>query len=159
VRLGLLADTHVDFATVGEEVFTELAQAGVTQIIVCGDVGGTSLAERLESIAPTTLVRGGADAVELAPDRVVVDVGGVKVGAIHMLPGGTHNADDVAALFGEPVSVVGHGGTHAGAISELDGILLVNPGSPNVPAEGAVRSLAIVDFEGTDARAKLVELG
>lgn len=158
MRLGLLADTHVDFATVGDEVYTELVEAGVTQIIVCGDVGGTSITDRLEAIAPTSLVRGGADAVEIGPDRLVVDVGGTKVGVIHMLPGSTDNADAVTKLFGEPVSVVAHGGTHAGKITELDGILLVNPGSPNVPAEGSTPSIAIVDFEGSEARARLVEL-
>ena len=106
MRLGLLADTHVDFATVGEDVYAELAEAGVTRIIVCGDVGGASLAERLESIAPTSLVRGGADGVDIGPDRLVVDFGGVKVGVIHMLPGSTDDAEAIAELFGEPVSVV-----------------------------------------------------
>jgi uncharacterized protein len=159
VRLGLLGDTHVDFATVGDEVYVEFVEAGVTHIIVCGDVGGPALVERLQAIAPTSLVRGGADDVGIGPDRLVVDVGGLKIGVIHMLPGSTDDAEAIARLFGEPVSVVAHGGTHAGAITEVDGVLLVNPGSPNLPAEGAARSVAIVDFDGTEPKAKLVEFG
>jgi predicted phosphodiesterase len=82
-----------------------------------------------------------------------VDVGGVRIGMIHEIdkhgievggaPEGqlafpdTPMDEILASKFGRPVEVVAFGGTHRDIVAHYRGVLLVNPGSPNLPMQRA----------------------
>jgi predicted phosphodiesterase len=165
-RIGLIADSHCDQEDGGDlpaEVFEALS--GVDLILDLGHTGSPQrlcrgVLDRLEQLAPVLSVRdfyGGDEPVLSPPDgqRVdgiarVIDLGGVRVGAIHNLergpgpvieapPGGLPELDAstvrsaVSEKFGGPVDVVAYGGTHRPVSLLADGVLFVNPGSPRYP--------------------------
>jgi predicted phosphodiesterase len=167
-RIGLIADSHCDRED-GSDLPAEAIEAlrGVDLVIDLGHTGSPDrlcrgVLDRLEAeVAPVLSVQdfyGGADAPVLSPAegrRVdglarVIDVGGVRIGAIHNLergpgpqiaapPGGLPELDGTAVgsavseKFGGQVDVVAFGGTHRPATLLADGILFVNPGSPTYP--------------------------
>jgi len=165
-RIGLTADIHCEEED-GSDIPAEVLEAlhGVDLVIDLGHTGSRNafcrgVLDRLATLAPVLGVRefyGGDDAV-LTPaegSRVdglarVIDVGGVRIGAIHNLerepgptivtpPGGLPELDGIAVRdilaqkFAGPVDVVAYGGTHRPASLMADGVLFVNPGSPTYP--------------------------
>jgi predicted phosphodiesterase len=61
-------------------------------------------------------------------------------------------------LFGEPVQVLLCASTHRPSVVELDGILVVNPGSAVLPADGAGPSFALLTIEDEKVEVKIVPL-
>ena len=153
MRIGLVADTH-DEVVPWDQVHAKIADAfsGVELILHCGDLTTLTVLDRLEEIAPVLAVRSPGDPPP-APSRLldgprVVDVGGTSIGLVNTLEG--HPEE----LFDRSVAVVVHGGTHDGRIESLDGILLVNPGSPTLANDVSVGILEV----GENPRAALVHL-
>jgi uncharacterized protein len=121
LRIGLVSDTH---GLLRPEALDFLA--GSDHIIHGGDIGGQDILERLARIAPLTVVRGNndtADWADVLPETATLELGGVRVLAIH----------DLKALALDPraagVRVVVSGHSHRPACDERDGVLYVNPGS------------------------------
>jgi putative phosphoesterase len=167
-RIGLVADSHCDRED-GSDLPAMVLEAlrGVDLVIDLGHTGSPNrlcrgVLDRLEEIAPVLAVRdfyvGEDDEPVLSPaegrrvDGVarVIDVGGMRIGAIHNLergpgpaitapPGGlpefagTAVQTAVSEKFGGPVDVVAFGATHRAATLLAGGVLFVNPGSPTYP--------------------------
>lgn len=154
--IGVIADTHDDIADWGPvrerlgDVF-----AGVSLIVHCGDATTGAVLDGLAEIAPVVAVRSAADPPADPPRLVegprVVEHDGLDVGVVVSLPEGT----DVEELFGRPVGLVLHGGTHAPSVEERDGAVLVNPGSPTLAERHTV---ALVEVDPAGVRARIVEL-
>ena len=142
VRVGLIADTHDEVIPWdGVQAKVEDAFSGVSLILHCGDLTTEDVLDRLERIAPIVAVRSGGDP-PASPPRLrdgpqVVEAGGVAIGLVNTLP------DDGDVAFGQAVSVVVHGGTHAASVEERDGVLYVNPGSPTLADEVSVGVLEL----------------
>jgi uncharacterized protein len=122
--LGLISDTH---GLVRPEVATALA--GVEMILHAGDVGGPSVLEALNRIAPTEAVYGNVDDPHdpaLARERVV-SVGGVTIHVSHGHEIGSPTAEKLAARYAGDVLVFGH--THRAAVVRVGRVLVVNPGA------------------------------
>ncbi len=67
----------------------------------------------------------------------------------------------VASKFGQGVDVVAFAATHIDMVLHRQGFLLVNPGSPNLPAgarRGGLGSIAVLDLAGTTVRVEIVDL-
>jgi uncharacterized protein len=143
-RIGLIADTH-DGVVPWEQVHEKVADAfeGVEQILHCGDLTSLGVLDRLGSIAPVVAVRSSGDP-EPAPPRLfdgphVVEVEGTVIGLINRL------GDEASAVFGRPVDVIVHGGTHAASVDLSGSVLLVNPGSPTLSDQVTVAVLETGD--------------
>jgi uncharacterized protein len=155
--IGVIADTHdaiVPWDPVGEKVADLFA--GVDLIVHCGDLTTAAVLDQLATVAPVVAVRG-ADDPPPDPPRLtepprVVDHGGHAVGIVVAL---AEDGPLVADLFDRPVSIVLHGGTHAAAVEERDGVLLVNPGSPTLADRTTV---AVVDLDGTAPSARILDV-
>jgi uncharacterized protein len=154
--IAVLADTHdeiVPWAAVSERI-AELF-AGADLIVHCGDITTAAVLDHLATVAPVVATRSDGDPppepprLEDGPRVVLHD--GVDVGVVFALPEGA----DVAELFGRPLRLVLYGGTHAASVEERDGTLLVNPGSPTLAERATV---ALVDVDGDDIRARIVEV-
>ncbi len=135
--IGVISDTHGALPDAAFEALT-----GSDAIVHAGDVGVGHIPETLEAIAPVTLVRGSNSCVAEARSPIVANVrlGGVRVMVAHMESDLTGAFDP--ALVGARVAVFGH--THLAEITECDGVLWVNPGSPSDPRQGRPRSVALV---------------
>jgi putative phosphoesterase len=68
-------------------------------------------------------------------------------------------AQALEVIFGQPVDIVVFGYTHQAMIEEHDGVLLVNPGSPNlVRQEIGLGTVAILDITPGTREAHVINL-
>ncbi len=175
-RIGLVADTHgrkPDGSDLPETVLEALR--GVDLVIHLGDMGAVGSLDRFASVAPVLATKGG-HAVGSDPriaERARVVVGRFTLGALFELPklapefrvgdDGTLVFPDEAIAgvlertFGRRVDVVAFAATHAPFNGEHEGVLFVNPGSPNLPARPP-GTVAIVDLTGPRPRAEIREV-
>jgi len=136
----------------------------------------------LETVAPVLAVRGYEDPTEagqrLASTTRVVEVEQVAIGMVHDIqwpppriltspdatflefpPGSAR--DLLAKKFGRPVDVVVFGDTHQPLVCWCDGVLLVNPGSPNYPnkrPKGSLGTLGILEVAVRLVSVQIVDL-
>ncbi|PKB65996.1 MAG: hypothetical protein BZY81_08420 [SAR202 cluster bacterium Io17-Chloro-G4] len=182
MRIGLISDTHC--AGSGWDLPSQVLQAfqGIDLILHCGDLECLGVLDCLETVAPVLAVRGYEDPIEagdrLASPTRVVAAGGIKIGMVHdiqwpspkiattadgsglVLPE-THGKELLRRKFGQPVDVVLFGDTHHQLVTELDGVLLVNPGSPTCPARpksGVLGTVGFLDIQDGTATASLLDL-
>jgi hypothetical protein len=170
-RLAVLADCHIHPGSGPDWTAAILeALAGVDQIITLGDMGESAGLERLAAIAPVFGVRGRDDADDprTAPALRTLQFGALRVGCVfdptsHGLSTladpfspAAHWTQKANELFDGPVRVLLHGSTHRGSIAEIDGVLVVDPGSALLPAEGSEASFALVTVAGEKVEAEIV---
>jgi putative phosphoesterase len=178
-RIGLIADNHSRTADGADVPATALkAFEGVDLILHLGDAGTWGTLDRLASIAPVIAVQGGHNGQGEDP-RVrgltrVEQIDGLRVGMVHDLVGRAAASETVEALrfigtprealralFGGEVDVVAYAGTHVPRIAWADGMLLVNPGSPTLPAgreKGSLGHVAVLEIADGIASARVVDL-
>jgi uncharacterized protein len=121
MRIGVISDTH---GLLRPEVVDALQ--GVEQIIHAGDVGKLEIVDRLQEIAPLTVVQGNVDRGELAAalsKTELLSINNVDIYILHDL--NELDLDPAAARF--RVVVSGH--THQPLQYERNGVWYLNPGS------------------------------
>ncbi len=148
-RIAVLADCHVHPGG-GPDWTPAVLEAlgGVDTILTLGDMGESAGLDRLAEIAPVTGVAGmddqpdprtelGARCLEVAGQAVglIFDpkAAGLAVSLEPFVPAPGWR-DRAAALFGRPIDILLHASTHRPAISQVDGVLVVDPGSALLPA-------------------------
>jgi putative phosphoesterase len=151
MRAVVLSDTHLraDAARrLPDVVYEALDSADV--VLHCGDVVERTLLDDLASYAPVYAVLGNNDVTlrGTLPERLVVELGGVRVGMVH----------DSGPTKGRPArlrrafptcELVVFGHSHA-PVDEpgIDGQWLLNPGSPTQRRRQPRPSFATLDLEG-----------
>jgi putative phosphoesterase len=168
MRIGLIADTHIEHAHVDlpGEVYTALA--GSDLILHAGDIYHPAVLDRLEAIAPVLVVAGNGD-----EDRAVIDPRlcdsrvhealGWRIGLRHSIvypEGGRWTiASEMQRCFGGPVDIVVVGDTHVELAEVCKGVLIVNPGSPTWPHQfRRLGTVARLTLTPDAARAEIVTL-
>jgi putative phosphoesterase len=148
-RIGLISDTH---GLLRPQALAALQD--VAHIVHGGDVGGAGVLLGLATIAPVTAVRGNndCDAWGLSlPAHANLEIGGISIHVLHDI------ADFVpASVHAARVVVVGH--SHKPAITERDGLLIVNPGSAGPRRFRLPISVAMLEIRDGRITARLVEL-
>jgi hypothetical protein len=126
VLLGIVSDTH---GLLRPEV--ALALKGVDRILHLGDVGGPSVLQALEEIAPVTAIRGNVDregACAKLPETDVVLIENPPGPALYL-----YMLHDLKTLHLDPAAArfaaVLHGHTHVPNFYTKKGVLYFNPGS------------------------------
>ncbi len=152
MRIGLLSDSHVP--TVALRLPSGVAKVfkDVDLILHAGDLTGPEVLEELEQLAPVLAVRGDRDLSSLdhLPVRRVVEAAGKRIGLIHgnrprwqEFPGATWNMFFGQRWFLAPrfyvhvvhqfendnVDCVVCGHLHRPFVGDINGTLVVNPGS------------------------------
>jgi putative phosphoesterase len=135
IRVGVIADTHIADARRQLPEQALRAFEGVYCILHAGDVLTQAVLDRLAAIAPVHAVFGNCDPPEFSwrlPDKLVVDVAGVRIGLTHGHLGGGGDTPEqaLAYLRDEPdLRVVVFGHSHQPYNALHGGVLLFNPGS------------------------------
>lgn len=183
VKIGVISDTHS--AGSGRDLPVKILDAlrGVDMILHCGDLECLGVLDYLEEVAPLLAVRGYEDPLEdgdrLAMTTRVVKVEGVSIGMIHdiqwpgpkiptspdgsalVLPEG-NGRDFMARKFKEPVDVVLFGDTHEELVTDWDGVLIMNPGSPTYPGRrhkrGVLGTIGLLEVDGEEATGRIINL-
>ncbi|MBI4307426.1 MAG: metallophosphoesterase family protein [Chloroflexi bacterium] len=181
MRIGVIADTHIQ--SPGERMPDAVLRIfrGVELILHCGDIYHISCLDQLETLAPVFAVRGYPDPrvpdPRLAEPTRIVEAGGLRIGMVHDIgwPGPRIKADQTLELpddepvpdvlrrkFGGPVHIVAFGDTHEELVETHSGILFVNPGSPTYPGVrhplGDLGTVAILEVVSGQAHAEIVKL-
>lgn len=151
MRIGVISDTH---GLLRPEALAALK--GCARIIHAGDIGKPQVLEALERIAPLEVIRGNVDTGDWAtalPDRLELDLGGVRVIVLHDLKELEY---DPAAL-GIGLVISGH--SHKPRVEQRGEVLYLNPGSAGPRRFKLPISLALLDVEGGRMEVELVTLG
>ncbi|WP_457555742.1 YfcE family phosphodiesterase [Candidatus Pyrohabitans sp.] len=149
--VGILSDTHVyDRAQkLNPRVVETFRRRGVELILHAGDLTSRDVLEELSRVARVVAVQGNMDACygTSLPEREVLTLGKHRVLLFHgrgIYPRG--DASKLAYLAKEHrcgVIITGH--THAPALLEVGGVMIINPGSPTTPRR-SLPSVAIAEF-------------
>ncbi len=149
--VGVVSDTHVydRAAELNPRVLEVFEERGVELILHAGDLTSRDVLRELGEVARVVAVQGNMDAYygTRLPEREVLTLGGHRVLLFHgsgIYPRG--DASKLAYLAKEhgcQVVVTGH--THAPALLEVGGVMIVNPGSPTTPRRSPP-SVAIAEF-------------
>ena len=135
--IGILSDTH---GLLRQEVIDGLE--GVDHIIHAGDIDNKQVIDRLEEIAPITVVRGNADKewAEYLPETATVELLGNKIYVIHNKG---KIFDDLAGI-----SIIIYGHSHKYSLVEKNGQAWFNPGCCGKRKPDQEVSFAILDISG-----------
>lgn len=157
-RVGVISDTHIPKrAAVVPPVVLE-ALAGVELIIHAGDLVDLQVLEQLEKIAPVKAVAGNIDLPQVKatlPKSQLINFGGYTVGVVHGDgTSGTTIKRARKAFSEQRVDCIIFGHSHKPVIEYLDGVLMVNPGSPTDPRKEPLPSFAILTL-GEKLEAKI----
>jgi putative phosphoesterase len=152
IIIGLVSDTH---GLLRDGLLAALS--GVSQILHAGDVGGRSVLDALEGIAPVRAVYGNVDpqAPPLLP-KLWLDAGGLSIHVSHGHELGSPTPSKLLASYAADVIVYGH--THRALVHREGARLVVNPGAAGprrFNLNPSVAKLTIVDGR---AEVEIVEL-
>jgi putative phosphoesterase len=188
--IGFLADTHCqqpDGSDLPDVTLEAFKRRGAGLIVHVGHYGHPGLLNRLSEVAPVMAVTttlddrsiGGlpADQAErIGGYARVIEAGGVRIGVVFDLSGngfGTKEDDPPLALngrrlpdvlaekFGAPVDVVAYANQHIDYVWHSQGVLMFNPGSPNLPGgsrKGGLGTVAVLSVKDGLARLEIVDL-
>ena len=135
--IGILSDTH---GLLRQEVIDGFE--GVDHIIHAGDIDNKQVIDRLEEIAPVTVVRGNADKewAEYLPETATLELLGNKIYVIHNKG---KIFDDLAGI-----SIIIYGHSHKYSLVEKNGQAWFNPGCCGKRKPDQEVSFAILDISG-----------
>jgi uncharacterized protein len=158
----VISDTHLERCSPG--LLTQLARhgEGCRRLVHAGDITTASVIEALSRRFEVVAVRGNMDPVfqgtEL-PQRLVIDVGGVQVGIQHG-EGGPEAMELrlLTAFAPQPPPVIVYGHTHRASDRTVQGVRLVNPGSPTDRRWAPFRSLGLLAVSGGEVSFSIVPL-
>lgn len=192
-RIALISDTHFMKPKAADVPASLLrAMRGADLILHLGHISSSASLDRLAKVAPVLAVQtplddrlmGDALAKEIKSGRTrgyarVLECGGVKIGMIHNLSGGSPKvavpdferikfpnkpmSELLRSRFGQRVDVVAFANTHVPIVAWRDGVLFVNPGSPNLPGGRRQKrgpgTIAMLEIERGTAHVEIVEVG
>jgi putative phosphoesterase len=159
-RVVIVSDTHIPKA--GPELPRLLLEGlrGSDLILHAGDLVDTSVLDELRSLAPVAAVTGNMDPPEVTavlPEKRVVEVEGKTIGLIHGWGPPTGIERRVLSRFsGVDAVVFGH--THNPLVKWLNGVLLLNPGTPNDRRFSNRLSYATLTIEDGELKPEIIYL-
>lgn len=127
-----------------------------------GDFSSLAFLEELRSLGPPVqAVRGNADEPALQerlPAELVVEAGGARIGLVHVPgPAAGREARLLARFPGCDAVVFGH--THQPLVERVEGVWLLNPGSPTEKRRGTpFHSYLSLEISGSRLTPELVRL-
>ena len=159
--IGLISDTHIpDRAReLPKNVISAFQNDDL--ILHAGDLTSMEVIDELEKIAPTIAIQGNMDRAAgiILPNAKVIEAEGIKIGIAHgeVYPrADTQQLLYLAKQLDADILVTGH--SHQPKIEQIDGVLLLNPGSPIVPRL-ADRTVMLLEINNKDVDVEVVKIG
>jgi hypothetical protein len=94
---------------------------------------------------------------ELLPKERVVEIEAARIGLVHIPGPAAGREARLAARFPGCEAVV-YGHTHVPQVDRVDGVWILNPGSPTERRRAPARSLLLVEVDGKNLAPQLVTL-
>jgi putative phosphoesterase len=178
--IGLIADTHVPdrMRRLNPKILDIFQKANVNQILHAGDISVPRVLRELQEVAPVLAVRGNRDwfGFQDLPMQRIVEVGATRIGMTHGHGSwGLYFRDKLryfvrgpqkfeffmnrAMRLVEEVDVLVFGHNHDPLVKDVDGLLVVNPGSACCQAFNLKPpSVALLRIDGDKVRAEIAFL-
>lgn len=159
--IGLISDTHIPdrIKKIPKKVFE--AFEGVDLIIHSGDLTSLKVIEDLEKISPVIAIQGNMDranGIDL-PKYEVIEAEGLKIGVAHGEVYPRADSQQLVYLAKQlKVDIFVSGHSHQPKIEQKEGVLLLNPGSPNVPVL-ADRTVMLLEINNKDVDVEVIIIG
>ncbi len=146
--VGIISDTH---GLVRPQALSVLQACNT--IVHAGDIGKREVLDELREVAPVTAIRGNVDTwATNMPDSDVVEIDGRYLYVLHNVK--EIDLDPRAAGFDMVIS--GH--SHKPEITEVEGVIYLNPGSAGPRRFSLPVTLALVTVSAKRLDARIVEL-
>jgi len=161
VRLAVVADTHLPRGAraLPEACLERLRAADL--ILHAGDIVAASVLDGLRALGPPVVaVHGNMDEPELKaalPKEAVVEAGEARIGLVH-IPGPLAGREARLAARFPGCDAVVYGHTHVPHVERLDGVWILNPGSPTERRSAPAHSMLELAVDGRKLVPKLVRL-
>jgi uncharacterized protein len=114
----------------------------------------------LEAFAPVEGVYGNMDEPALAealPERRVVEVGGARIGLVH-IPGARAGREERLTTWFPGCDAVVYGHTHVPQVEQHRGVWILNPGSPTERRRAPRRSMLLLEISERGLEPRLLAL-
>jgi putative phosphoesterase len=181
MRIGIISDTHIPSMAAAPPDEVKQAFEGVDMIFHAGHAYTSDVITWLSDIAPVewteSAMQGGGEDWSHISRLEVLELEGHVIGLTHelilvslgdeLLPGSIDREwpkneslpDALTRIFGRELDIVVFGYTHQAMVEEHQGVLFVNPGSPNlVRQEVRLGTVAILDITPDSREARIVDL-
>jgi uncharacterized protein len=162
MRIAVVSDTHLPKgARVLPAGCVERLRAA-DLILHAGDLVSVSFLEELRAYGPPVeAVYGNVDEPalrELLPKERVVEAGGARLGMVH-IPGPRAGREERLRARFPGCGAVVYGHTHLPQLERVDGVWILNPGSPTERRKAPVRTMLELEVSVGGIVPTLVELG
>ncbi|MDX6512235.1 MAG: uncharacterized protein QOE36_1739 [Gaiellaceae bacterium] len=94
---------------------------------------------------------------ESLPKTTVVEAGGARIGMVHIGGPAVGREARLAAKFPGCDAVV-YGHSHIPQVEQVDGVWILNPGSPTERRRAPGHSMLVLEVDGGEIRPELVDL-
>lgn len=161
-RIGVISDTHIPFRAqrVPDAALALFDAEGVELILHAGDLSALAVLDHLSVYAPVEAVQGNVELPEVVaalPIKRELVVGDCAIGIVHILGERKHYARNARREF--PLArVVVFGHSHIPYTEDVDGLLLLNPGSATDRRTQPQCTIALLTIEDGQPRAEIIPL-
>ncbi|MFH1837519.1 MAG: metallophosphoesterase family protein [Candidatus Omnitrophota bacterium] len=160
MKIGVISDTHIPVTALRlpDKVYSYFKSCDL--IVHAGDATEESVIEELRAIAETKAVCGNMDSFDLKkklPKKIVFKVGNKEIGVMHGSGPPFKVMQNVAKEFSPKPDIIIFGHTHIPMIDRHEGVLFFNPGSATDSVCSKCCSFGIIEINGDDIKAEIVE--
>ena len=161
MRLAIISDTHMPRGgrRVPDACLEHCRQADA--ILHAGDLVGLAVLDLLRSLGPPVhAIHGNVDGPAVRavlPARVELELGGVRIGMVHIPGPAAGRLERLRAEFPAAAAVV-FGHTHSPEHAERDGFQIFNPGSPTERRRAPVHTMGLATVSRGRVSFELVTL-
>jgi putative phosphoesterase len=151
MRLAIIGDTHMPRGSraIPPDCLRRCREAGA--ILHVGDLVDLPVLELLRALGPPVhAIHGNVDSAAVRavlPERLEVELEGVRIGMIHAPGRAAGRLDALRAAFPRCDAVV-FGHTHMPEHAERDGFAIFNPGSPTERRRAPVHTMGVASIVG-----------
>lgn len=156
MKIGVVSDTHLREANDYLRRISERFFSDAEMVLHAGDLINAAVLGAFKG-KDVRAVRGNMDQDDSLPEKLVIEVGPVRIGLIHGwgMPFGIEAK--LLKQF-ENIDCLVYGHTHAAANHVKDGVLLFNPGSPTDRMFAARNTVGILEVEGGSVAGRILEI-
>lgn len=161
-KIGVISDTHIRYGSRNLPTTIYKIFEDVNLIVHCGDLLIQDVIDDLEQIAPVVAVAGNMDSYNMKhvfKSNKIIEIGGMKIGITHGNTRGENAWMSAYSCFeNAKLDCLLFGHTHSPLIKEVDGMLIVNPGSAMEKRYEKHHTVAMLDIENSKISARIINL-
>ncbi len=162
MRVAAISDTHLPRGQrrLPRACVDRLQEADA--ILHAGDFTSLAALEELRALGPPVHAVAGnvdeLDVVSVLPHELVVELAGMRVALVHDAGPAEGRAARLLAHFRD-VHAVLYGHTHQPHVEEVEGVWILNPGSPTERRRAPARTMLMLTIDGERIEPELVVVG